>query len=97
VEYVQQLRDYGIKRLNAMDKMKVVPPESIYVLWPNIGGYGLSSTEMYEYLLEKGRVAISDGSRFGPGGEGYIRVVFPTSKAIFSEGLDRMEEALSKL
>jgi len=97
VEYLQELRDYGIKRLNALDKIKVVPPEGTYVLWPNISGYGLSSTEMSEYLLEKGRVATTDGSRHGPGGEGYLRVIFPTSKAIFSEGLDRIEEALSKL
>ncbi len=97
VDYLQELRDYGIKRLNALDKIKAVPPEGTYVLWPNISGYGLSSTEMSEYLLEKGRVATTDGSRHGPGGEGYIRVVFPTSKAIFSEGLDRIEEALSKL
>jgi len=97
VDYLQELRDYGIKRLNALDKIKAVPPEGTYVLWPNISGYGLSSTEMSEYLLEKGRVATTDGSRHGPGGEGYLRVVFPTSKAIFSEGLDRIEEALSKL
>jgi bifunctional pyridoxal-dependent enzyme with beta-cystathionase and maltose regulon repressor activities len=40
---------------------------------------------------------VSDGSTHGPGGKGYIRIVFPTSKAIFSEGLDRIEEALSRL
>jgi aspartate/methionine/tyrosine aminotransferase len=91
------LRDYGTKRLNAIDNVKVEPPEGTYVLWPNIGGYGLSSVEMSAYLVEKGRVATTDGSRHGPDGEGYLRVVFPTSMAIFSAGLDRIEEALSKL
>jgi cystathionine beta-lyase len=52
---------------------------------------------MYKHLLEKGRVATSDGSRYGPGGEGYLRLLFPTSMAIFKEGLDRIEGALSKL
>jgi len=97
VEYLQELRDYGAKRLRAIDNVTVVPPEGTYVLWPNFSAYGLSSTEMYEYLLEKGRVALANGSRYGPGGEGYQRVVFPTSKAIFTEGLDRIEAALSKL
>lgn len=97
VEYLQGLRDYGAKRLNSIDKVKVVLPEGTYVLWPDISAYGLSSAEMSEYLIEKARVATSAGSRYGPGGEGYLRVVFPTSKAIFSEGLDRIEAALSKL
>jgi bifunctional pyridoxal-dependent enzyme with beta-cystathionase and maltose regulon repressor activities len=97
VEYLQDLRDYGVKRLKAIDKVNVVSPEGTYILWPNISDFGLTSAEMQEYLLEKGKVAVSDGSTHGPGGEGYIRIVFPTSKAIFSEGLDRLEEALSRL
>lgn len=97
VEYVQNLRDYGVKRLRAMGKLKVILPEGTYVLWPDFSAYGLSSTEMYKHLLEEGRVATSDGSRYGPGGAGYLRLVFPTSMAIFKEGLDRIEEALSKL
>lgn len=97
VDYLQGLRDYGVKRLKAIDKVNVVPPEGTYILWPNISDYGLTSAEMQEYLLEKGKVAVSDGSTHGPGGEGYIRIVFPTSKAIFSEGIDRIEEALSRL
>ena len=97
VEYLQVLRDYGVKRLNTMDGVTVEPPEGTYVLWPNISEYGLSSTEMSDYLLKEGRVATTDGSRHGPEGEGHLRVIFPTSRAIFTEGLDRMEKALSKL
>lgn len=97
VDYLQDLRDYGVKRLNAMDRLSVTTPEGCYILWPNISEYGLTSAEMQKYMLEEAKVAVSDGSTHGPGGEGYIRVVFPTSKAIFKEGLDRMEKALSKL
>ena len=97
VDYLQDLRDYGMKRLEAIDRVKVVQPEGTYILWPDISEYGMTSAEMQEYLLEEGKVAVSDGSTHGPGGEGYIRIVFPTSKAIFTEGLDRIEDALSKL
>jgi aspartate/methionine/tyrosine aminotransferase len=97
VEYLQDLRDIGVKRLNSIDKVKVDTPEGTYILWPNISGYGLSSTNMSDYLVEKGRVATTDGSRHGPDGEGHLRVIYPTSKSIFIQGLDRIEEALSKL
>ena len=97
VNYLQDLRDYGVRRLNAMDKVSVTSPEGCYILWPNISEYGLTSAEMQKYMLDEAKVAVSDGSTHGPGGEGYIRVVFPTSKAIFKEGLDRMEKAPSKL
>ncbi len=97
VDYLQDLRDYGVKRLNSIDKVSVTSPEGCYILWPNISEYGMSSAEIQKYLLEEGKVAVSDGSTHGPGGEGYIRVVFPTSMAIFKEGIDRIEVALSKL
>jgi len=94
INYLQELRDYGIDRLKAIDKIIITPPEGTYILWPNIGAYGMSSTDMYKYLLNEGKVATWDGSSYGPGGEGFLRIVFPTSKAIFKEGLDRIENAL---
>jgi aspartate/methionine/tyrosine aminotransferase len=97
IEYLQDLRDYGVERLKAMSGVKVTPPEGTYVLWPNVRSFGLSSSKISDYLVAKGRVATTDGSRHGPEGEGYLRVVFPTSKSILIEGLDRIEEALSKL
>ena len=97
VDYIQDLRDIGVERLNSIGGVEVLKPEGTYVLWPDISSYGLSSTEMVGHLIEEGRVAVTNGSVYGPGGEGHVRIVYPTSKAIFTEGLDRIEKALSKL
>lgn len=97
VNYMQNLRDIGFKRLNSIEGVKVTKPEGTYVFWPDISSYGLSSTEMTKHLIEEGRVAVTNGANYGPGGEGHVRIVYPTSKAIFNEGFNRLEAALSKL
>ena len=48
------------------------------------------------YLLEHARVALSEGSDFGPPGEGHVRLNFATSRHLLGEILERIEKALSR-
>ena len=43
----------------------------------------------YKHFLERGRVALSDGSAFGEPGHGFARINFATSRAILTEALER--------
>ena len=49
----------------------------------------------YQYFLDKGRVALSEGRRFGEPGEGFVRLNFATSPSILGEILSRMDSALA--
>jgi aspartate/methionine/tyrosine aminotransferase len=59
----------------------------------------MSSQELTDYILEKGRVAVVPGASqwFGSRAEGHIRICFSTSLKIFREALDRIEKALKAL
>jgi cystathionine beta-lyase len=45
-------------------------------------------------FLERGRVALSSGPRFGSGGDGHARLNFATSPEILSEAITRMAAAI---
>jgi len=47
-----------------------------------------------DFFLEKGRVGLSKGAVFGPGGEGFVRLNFGCPRSLLAEGLERMRAAL---
>jgi cystathionine beta-lyase len=54
---------------------------------------GLISGSPFEFFLEKGKVALNDGTVFR-GGEGFLRLNFGCPRATLIEGLERMKQAL---
>jgi aspartate/methionine/tyrosine aminotransferase len=98
VAHLQRQRDYAISRLSAMPGIQVTEPEGTYVLFPDITGLSMSSQETVDALHREARVALVPGTPayFGPGGEGYIRICFATSQGILREGLDRIENWITR-
>ena len=66
-------------------------PKGAFYVFPNITGFGMSSAETAEYILDKSHVVTSPGSAFGPDGEGYIRICYASKYEDIQEALKRME------
>lgn len=71
----------------------MVRPEGTYLAWLDCRQAGIEGSP-HEFFLQKARVALGDGSTFGPGGEGFVRLTFGCPRSILVEGLDRMKRAL---
>ena len=58
-------------------------PEATYLAWLDCRPAGIEG-DPADFFLDKGRVGLSQGARFGPGGEGFVRLNFgcPRSFAI---------------
>jgi cystathionine beta-lyase len=69
-------------------------PESLYLAWLDCAALDLGGAAPFDFFLERARVALSDGRRFGPGGETFARLNFATSRPILREILERMARAL---
>jgi cystathionine beta-lyase len=69
------------------------PPEAGYLAWLDCRALGLGD-DPAEAFLERGRVALSPGPPFGPGGAGHARLNFGTSSALLEEAVRRMSTAL---
>jgi cysteine-S-conjugate beta-lyase len=69
-------------------------PQATYLGWFDFRAYDLSPNP-YRFFLERGRVALGDGARFGEPGQGFVRLNFATSRAILEEISGCMDEALA--
>ena len=93
VEYYDRNRRLIVDGLNRINGFVCPDPKGAFYVFPNITGFGMSSVEAAEYILEKTHVVTAPGSAFGDGGEGYIRICYASKYEQIKEALERMEKA----
>ncbi|MQA03612.1 MAG: aminotransferase class I/II-fold pyridoxal phosphate-dependent enzyme [Streptosporangiales bacterium] len=67
-------------------------PAATYLGWLDLRAYGLDDPAAA--ILERGRVAVSNGAEFGEPGIGWVRLNFATSRALLADQVHRMAKAL---
>ena len=68
-------------------------PDCSYLAWIDLGAYNLGE-DPSKVLLERGKLAVSPGSAFGPESSQYIRMNFATNLEVLTEGIDRIVASL---
>ena len=71
-------------------------PAGAFYCFADARRYGTDSLALAMDILEKAGVAVTPGSDFGPGGEGYLRFSYANSMETIVEGLTRLGEYLEK-
>lgn len=88
--------DYAIKELEQqIPEIKVVKPQSTYLLWIDYRSLHLSETEVMNLLLKHGKIALEPGSKYGEAGLGYLRLNVACPRSVLSEGINRIAFALT--
>lgn len=98
VNYLSENLDLLERRIpEVLPGAKFIRPEATYLLWldlTDVPGLGLADTTTPAALIaSKARVAFNEGTGYGTGGEGHVRLNFATSPKILNEALDRIAEA----
>ena len=78
----------------ALPEVRYRPPEAGYLAWLDCRGLGLSR-DPGAVFLARGRVALSPGPGFGPGGDGHARLNIATTRALLEEAVRRMAAAVA--
>jgi aspartate/methionine/tyrosine aminotransferase len=86
----QRRRDRMLELVNAIPGVHAKTPQGAFYLFPNVSSFGLTSKEIAARLLDEAGVAVLAGSDFGPGGEGYLRLVYATSMEVIEESVSKM-------
>lgn len=73
----------------ALPEVRYRPPEASYLAWLDCRGLGLAR-DPAAVFLQHGRVALSPGPSFGPGGQGFARLNLATSRPLLEEAVRRM-------
>jgi cysteine-S-conjugate beta-lyase len=69
------------------------PPEASFLAWLDCRGLGVGDDPAARFL-ERGRVALERGLRFGEPGRGFARLNFGTSEELLAEAVRRMSAAI---
>lgn len=92
--YLRANRDFLVDYVKAnLPGMAVTCPEGTYLAWLDCREMNLSGGP-FEFFLKEAKVALADGTRFGNGGSGFVRLNFGCTRAMLAEGLERMRAAL---
>lgn len=100
-EWLEQLIDYLWENYMLLEnfiteklpKVNVMKPEGTYLIWLDFRAYGMNNDELMKFAIEKARLALNDGGRFGTGGEGWLRINIGCPRSILQEALERLEKA----
>ena len=70
------------------------PPQATYLAWLDCRRIG-DGEQSRNVFLDRGRVALEPGPRFGTPGSGFVRLNFGTSEAVLAGAIERMASAIS--
>ncbi|MGE5348208.1 MAG: MalY/PatB family protein [Actinomycetota bacterium] len=74
--------------------IRPVRPEATYMIWLDCRAMERNSQELNRFFVEEAGVGMNEGSRFGPGGEGFMRMNLACPKATVVRALEQIENAI---
>ena len=87
------LKDY-IK--THLPEIKVIEPEGTYLVWLDFRNLFNNHIELSSFLLNRAKVWMVDGYKFGDGGAGFERINIACPRTILKNGLERVKKAVEE-
>jgi cystathionine beta-lyase len=92
--YLKANRDFVVDyAARYMPGIRITVPEATYLAWLDCTQLEIDGSP-YEFFLKQAKVALSDGVKFGAGGEGHVRLNFGSTRKTVRQALTRMKKAL---
>ena len=91
IEFVKDYCREMIPEINA------VPPEATYMIRLDCRKFGMTGKELQNFFVKKAGIGMNEGSSFGPGGEGFMRMNLGTTHKIVMKAMEQIEKAVSSL
>lgn len=95
VAYLQANVDAAEKFIKeSMPGVSMIRPEGTFLCWLDFSGLGLDDSELFRRIIQEAAVICVQGSWFGPGGEGHLRLNIGCQRAMLLTVLERMRSVL---
>ncbi|QHZ45798.1 MalY/PatB family protein [Bacillus sp. NSP9.1] len=78
-----------------LPEVRMMKPDASYLAWLDCRALELSDQELKRRLLHKGKLILESGPKYGPGGEGFVRMNVGCSLSVVKDGLSRLKTAFS--
>ena len=95
INYLQENKEFALDFLHEhLPEITCVKSEGTYLLWLDCRKLNVTEEELRKLLIEKGKLALEPGTKYGPGGEGFVRMNIACPREDVKEGLERLKKAL---
>jgi cystathionine beta-lyase len=74
-----------------------VKPEATYMIWLDCRKFGMNGKELQDFFVTRAGVGMNEGSTFGPGGEGFMRMNIAAPHQVVMKAMEQIENAVSSL
>lgn len=103
-EWLQQMRMYVMENVryvqryieNHIPQIKVYIPQASFLIWLDCRGLGLAQNELVDLFVKKAGLALNDGTSFGPGGEGHMRLNIGCPRSVLEKAMEALKKAVNK-
>ena len=76
-----------------LSAIKVYQPQASFLVWLDCRELNLPQQELVALFKEKAGLALNDGSMFGPGGEGHMRLNVGCPRSILEQAMNALLKA----
>lgn len=101
-EWLIQAKEYICKNITFVDQymkanipqIKVMIPEASFLIWLDCTKLNLSQKDLVSLFVNDAKLALNDGTMFGHGGEGHMRMNIGTPLTNIQKALDNLKKAI---
>jgi aspartate aminotransferase len=90
-------RDLLVNGLNQIPGISCHLPGGAFYAFPNIASFGMSSEAFADHILNEAGIALLPGSCFGQQGEGFVRLVYASSRENITKAISRLAAVCKKI
>jgi cystathionine beta-lyase len=103
-EWLEALLDYIDHNIDFVGDYcrKMIPeiipvmPEATYMIWLDCRKFRMTGKELQNFFVKKAGIGMNEGSTFGPGGEGFMRMNVATNHQTVMKAMEQIEKAVSE-
>ncbi len=97
LDYVRGNQRHFAERAGTLGlPITVTPTDALYLAWIDFRRLGMAPAALHDFLLRRARLWLDPGSKFGAGGEGFMRINLACPRQLVDEALDRLASALPR-
>jgi cysteine-S-conjugate beta-lyase len=98
IGYIDNNVDY-VKDYCARMIPEIIPvqPEATYMIWLDCRELGMTGKELQHFFVHNAGIGMNEGSTFGPGGQGFMRMNIGTTHKKVIKAMEQIEKAVSSI
>ncbi|MEG2282433.1 MAG: PatB family C-S lyase [Rikenellaceae bacterium] len=94
LEYLGGTIDYVLDFVaKHMPEVKCYRPESTYMIWFDFRAWGMTHSELREFMVAKAKIGFTEGEFFGKEGSGYMRMNIAAPRSIVEKAMHQLYQA----